>query len=59
VELIRKTVRLLEPDGILLFSNNLRRFKMDREALPDLTMEEITRATLPRDFEQNPKIHNC
>jgi 23S rRNA (guanine2445-N2)-methyltransferase / 23S rRNA (guanine2069-N7)-methyltransferase len=59
VTLIKNTSRLLEPDGVLIFSNNLRRFKMDRDALPELTFEDISRATLPKDFERNPKIHNC
>lgn len=59
VALIRNTVRLLEDDGLLVFSNNLRRFQMDRDALADLVIEDISRATLPRDFERNPKIHNC
>lgn len=59
VALIKNTVRLLEPNGVLIFSNNLRRFKMDRTALPGLNIEDISRATLPKDFERNPKIHNC
>lgn len=57
--LIRKTMRLLEPDGVLIFSNNLRRFKMDAKALSDLKIKDISRATLPKDFERNPRIHNC
>ncbi len=59
VALIASTVRLLQPDGVLIFSNNLRRFKMDRGAFPDLIIEDISRATLPKDYERNPKIHNC
>ena len=59
VTLLRKTIKLLEPDGVLIFSNNLRSFKMDREALKELQIEDISRATLPKDFERNPKIHNC
>jgi len=59
VSLIKKTVKLLEPDGVLIFSNNLRRFKMDREALPGLQIKDISRSTLPMDFERNPRIHNC
>jgi 23S rRNA (guanine2445-N2)-methyltransferase / 23S rRNA (guanine2069-N7)-methyltransferase len=59
VALIRKTVRLLDGDGMLIFSNNLRRFRMDRDALADLIIEDISRATLPKDFERNPRIHNC
>ena len=31
--LIGDALRLLEPGGILIFSNNLRRFRLDREAL--------------------------
>ncbi len=59
VELIRNALRLLEPDGVLIFSNNLQRFRMDRDALADLEVEDISRATLPQDFARNPKIHNC
>jgi 23S rRNA (guanine2445-N2)-methyltransferase / 23S rRNA (guanine2069-N7)-methyltransferase len=32
---------------------------MDREALPELAIEDISRRTIPRDFERNPRIHNC
>ena len=59
VALIEKTARLLAAGGTLIFSNNLRRFRMDREALAGLTIEDISRATLPRDFARNPRIHNC
>jgi 23S rRNA (guanine2445-N2)-methyltransferase / 23S rRNA (guanine2069-N7)-methyltransferase len=59
VQLIRDAARLLEPDGVLIFSNNLRSFRMDLEALADLEIEDISRSTLPKDFERNPKIHNC
>ena len=59
VDLLRRVLELLEPDGLLSFSNNNRRFKMDREALPDVVIEEVSRATLPKDFERNPRIHNC
>ncbi len=59
VSLIKKTVKLLEPDGMLIFSNNLRRFKMDINALSDLQIKNISRSTLPMDFERTPRIHNC
>jgi len=57
--LINKTVELLEPGGLLVFSCNLRRFNLETAALPGLAVEDISRATLPRDFERNPKIHHC
>lgn len=59
VELIRAACRLLEPDGVLVFSNNFRRFKLDAEALPDLDCMDISAATLPADFARNPRIHVC
>jgi 23S rRNA (guanine2445-N2)-methyltransferase / 23S rRNA (guanine2069-N7)-methyltransferase len=59
VALINAAARLLARDGVLLFSNNFRHFKMYHPALPELAAEDISRATLPLDFHRNPKIHNC
>jgi len=59
VGLIRAAAGLLAPAGTLLFSTNLRSFKMDRDALTDLSPEDITRQTIPHDFERNPRIHQC
>ncbi len=59
VALIKSAAGLLEPDGVLMFSCNLRSFKLDQEALQGLDIEDISRATLPQDFARNPKIHRC
>lgn len=59
VALIQSAIKLLGRGGVLLFSNNYRNFKIDDAALSGLVLEDISRATLPRDFERNPKIHNC
>lgn len=59
VSLLRSTSRLLSPGGILIFSNNNRRFKMDVAALPELEIVDISPRTIPRDFARNPRIHNC
>ncbi|PCI23682.1 MAG: 23S rRNA (guanine(2445)-N(2))/(guanine(2069)-N(7))-methyltransferase, partial [SAR324 cluster bacterium] len=59
VELIGMAVKLLTPGGSLIFSNNFRRFKMDFDNLKDLSIEDLTKSTLPKDFERHPKIHNC
>ena len=58
-DLLRKTLSLLAPGGILYFSNNFRRFKLDEEAFPAYEFVNISRKTLPKDFERNPKIHHC
>lgn len=59
VALIKSAVRLMEPDGMMIFSNNLRRFRIDAEGLAPLNVVNIGPDTLPRDFARNPRIHNC
>ena len=59
VEIIHATMRLLEPSGRLLFSNNLRRFHLDHAALADFRITDLSAETLPRDFARNPRIHHC
>lgn len=59
VPLIKNAVSLLAPGGVLYFSTNFRRFKLDSTALSGLIIEDITAATIPEDFARNPKIHYC
>jgi len=59
VELVQKTAALLAPGGLLVFSNNFRRFKLDEDAFTGLNIENISTLTLPKDFARNPKIHQC
>jgi 23S rRNA (guanine2445-N2)-methyltransferase / 23S rRNA (guanine2069-N7)-methyltransferase len=59
VRLIKMVARLLSPAGTLVFSNNYTRFKLDAAALAEFRIEDISRATIPRDFERNPRIHQC
>jgi 23S rRNA (guanine2445-N2)-methyltransferase / 23S rRNA (guanine2069-N7)-methyltransferase len=58
-ELIQEAARLLAPEGVLIFSTNNRRFKLDRGALEGLDVEDLSRRTLPEDFARNPRIHQC
>ncbi len=59
VQLINNAISLLSPGGVLYFSTNFRRFKIDKQALSDLIVEDISAATIPEDFARNPKIHYC
>jgi 23S rRNA (guanine2445-N2)-methyltransferase / 23S rRNA (guanine2069-N7)-methyltransferase len=59
VALIWAAARLLEPDGLLVFSTNFRQFRLEREALAGLLIEDITRNTLPPDFARTPSVHAC
>ncbi len=59
VELIWLAMRALRPDGVLYFSNNFRKFRMDSEALAEFSIEDISAETIGFDFERNPGIHRC
>lgn len=59
VDLIEGAMRLLREEGVLYFSNNYRRFKIDHESLSDFVIEEITSKTLDPDFKRNSRIHCC
>lgn len=59
VALIQKTMKLLTPGGYLVFSNNLKRFKLDYEKLKNFNISDITKSTIPKDFERNQRIHQC
>ena len=59
VQLINNAVALLAPGGVLYFSTNFRRFKIDLAALSGLTVNDISAATIPEDFARNPRIHYC
>ncbi len=59
VRLIKGAMQLLKADGLLIFSNNYRRFAIDRDSLADFDIQDITAQTLDPDFKRNPKIHCC
>ena len=50
VALIRACLFLLAPGGELLFSTNLRSFRLDAAALADAQLTEISEQTVPPDF---------
>jgi 23S rRNA (guanine2445-N2)-methyltransferase / 23S rRNA (guanine2069-N7)-methyltransferase len=57
--MIRHAMRCLAADGTLVFSTNLRRFKLDAELAEDFAVEDRTRWSIPRDFQRNARIHQC
>jgi 23S rRNA (cytosine1962-C5)-methyltransferase len=56
--LIRACVALLSSGGELLFSTNLRSFRLDESSLSGLRIEDLSAQTIPPDF-RNRKIHRC
>jgi 23S rRNA (guanine2445-N2)-methyltransferase / 23S rRNA (guanine2069-N7)-methyltransferase len=59
VHLITLASGLLTPQGSLLFSTNAERFRLDRDALAGLTIEDLTARSIPRDFARHARIHQC
>ena len=58
VALVNATLRRLAPGGVLWFSTNFRRFKLDAPALEASAIEDVSRETLPEDFP-DPRTRFC
>ncbi len=58
-EMIGHCVRRLTPGGLLLFSCNAQRFRLDDEIGQRWQVRDVSAATLPFDFSRNPRIHRC
>jgi 23S rRNA (guanine2445-N2)-methyltransferase / 23S rRNA (guanine2069-N7)-methyltransferase len=58
-QLVGDAMALLAPGGILLFSTNFRRFKLDPALAEEYAVTDITRQTIPPDFARSPRIHTC
>lgn len=60
VRLLRAAVARLAPGGVVYFSNNFRRFRLDEAALAGFAqVEDISVATIPPDFARNQRIHRA
>ncbi|WP_299074653.1 bifunctional 23S rRNA (guanine(2069)-N(7))-methyltransferase RlmK/23S rRNA (guanine(2445)-N(2))-methyltransferase RlmL [uncultured Paraglaciecola sp.] len=61
VALLTDALTCLNPGGEIVFSNNLRQFKLDEAAVRELglNINNISKQTIPEDFQRNPKIHHC
>jgi 23S rRNA (guanine2445-N2)-methyltransferase / 23S rRNA (guanine2069-N7)-methyltransferase len=56
--LLNKLIEHLAPNGVIYFSNNSRRFKLDEDSLAGVSIREISKQTVPEDF-RNKRIHRC
>lgn len=59
VSLIQDAMKLLSPEGLLIFSNNLRSFKLQEEELEAFAIRDVSSKTIPNDFERRKNIHSC
>ena len=59
MELLGQCMHLLAPGGLLLFSTNAQRFKLDEAALGQWAVADVCAATIPFDFKRNSRIHRA
>ncbi len=59
VELIDQVMDLLAPDGLLIFSSNRRKFRLNEQVSERWNVRDISSKTLPRDFKRSQKSHRC
>jgi 23S rRNA (guanine2445-N2)-methyltransferase / 23S rRNA (guanine2069-N7)-methyltransferase len=57
--LIDDCARLLAPGGLIVFSTNAQRFRLDAALEARYDIRDVSAVTLPRDFERDPRIHRC
>lgn len=58
VELINRALELLSKEGMIIFSTNSRQFRFDAELFPTVSIQDISKKTIPIDFHDS-KIHFC
>lgn len=58
-DLIAHAMRCLKKNGLLIFSNNLRKFKLDEELLALFDIENKTEQSIPFDYARRSNIHHC
>ena len=59
VMMINRCMNLLNSGGQLIFSTNLRSFRLDKSALADFYIDAMSANHMDPDFQGNPKIHQC
>ncbi|MGB8692436.1 MAG: bifunctional 23S rRNA (guanine(2069)-N(7))-methyltransferase RlmK/23S rRNA (guanine(2445)-N(2))-methyltransferase RlmL, partial [Steroidobacteraceae bacterium] len=57
--MIADCMRLLAPGGLLIFSTNAQRFRLDAAVAERWAVVDISAATIPFDFKRNERIHYC
>ncbi len=59
VKLINAGMNVLSQNGLLIFSTNFRKFKLDPTITKQYDVKDISLKSIPKDFSRNKKIHYC
>ncbi len=58
-DMIEQSMKLLNKNGLLLFSTNKKGFKLSDSTSSQYAVNDITRETISEDFKRRPGIHHC
>lgn len=59
VMLVERCMARLAPGGLLIFSNNYRRFQLDEGLQQKYAVADVTPQTIDKDFARHANIHKC
>ncbi|GIR83178.1 MAG: hypothetical protein CM15mP84_09260 [Cellvibrionales bacterium] len=59
MQLLTLAMARLSAGGVLYFSTNRRRFKLDDRVQQRWHVTDVSRDSIPADFERNQRIHAC
>lgn len=59
VALVDACMARVAPGGLLVFSNNFRRFRLAPEVQERFLVVDVTARTIPADFARDQRIHHC
>jgi 23S rRNA (guanine2445-N2)-methyltransferase / 23S rRNA (guanine2069-N7)-methyltransferase len=57
--LLRACAERLFTGGVIVFSNNFRRFRLDESLHADFVIRDTSAQSIPFDFSRNQRIHKC
>ena len=57
--LLNLAMSRLRDNGLLIFSTNYRSFALDDRLTDQYDCRNISKKSIPRDFQQSPRIHQC
>lgn len=57
-KMLEQAKELLNPNGLIIFSNNLRSFKISEKLKTIFQINDITKSSIPMDFNDS-RIHHC
>jgi 23S rRNA (guanine2445-N2)-methyltransferase / 23S rRNA (guanine2069-N7)-methyltransferase len=59
LDLVAGAMKRLNKGGVLIFSNNLRRFKLAPQISDQFSVEDFHKKSLDPDFQRNARVHQC